>query len=168
MKGLTEPHVLLASSNLNKLIRNLAGIIAVDELRKIQIAIDVEVVALFSLGMSHYNFALGLDKSHWRQRVSRMYYAAYNIKRSVQLNENGTYSTDSGDHQKIDQLPDSFANAATYRAKLKNMRDDRNLADYSHLGDEGDLLIKPDDMQKVVTDFMNDAKSYLIARGVIL
>src|SRR5689334_1793551 len=104
-KGLTEPHVLLASSNLNKLIRNLAGIITAAELRKIQDAVDGEAAALFKLGLDHYSFASGLDKAHWRQRVSRLYYAAYNVKRSVQLSDNGTYSTESSDHQKVDQLP---------------------------------------------------------------
>lgn len=167
-KGLTEPHVLLASSNLNKLIRNLDGILAAAELGKIQGAVNDEVVKIFKLGLDHFNFAIGLDKVHWRQRVSRFYYAAYNVKRSIQLSDNGTYSTDSSDHQRIDQLPDSLPNAATYRAKLKNMRDDRNLADYSHLGREADLLISPDDMQRVVGEFIADAKSYLGARGIAL
>lgn len=167
-KGLTEPHVLLAAGNLNKLIRNLAGIISDVEIEKIQSAVNNEVAALFQLGLTHYDFAISLDKVQWRQRVSRLYYAAYNVKRAVQLCDNGVYSTDSSDHQKIDQLPDSLPNAATYRVKLKNMRDDRNLADYSHLGKEADLLIKPEDMQRAVADFIADSKSYLRARSVAL
>lgn len=167
-KGFTEPHVLLASSNPQKLINNLKGILTDVELQKIQNAVNTDIKGLFSLGISHHSFAQKIEKLEWRQRVSRLYYAAYNIKRAIQLSDSGVYSTDSSDHQKIDDLPNSLTNAATYKSKLKNMRDDRNLADYSHLGTESDLLIKPDDMQLLVSDFIKDSEKFLSDKGIDL
>jgi hypothetical protein len=166
--GLPEPHVLLASSNPNKLIRNLSGILTSKQLEKIQKAVDENVQGLFKLGVKHYQFAISLQKSEWRQRTSRLYYAAYNIRRSVQLKHNGDYSTDSSDHKNVDSIPDALANAAAYRSKLKNMRDDRNLADYSHLATERDLLITVDEMEKTVEEFVRDAKNFLVAKGISL
>lgn len=132
-KGLKEPHVLLASGNARKLIRNLEDILSPLEIKKIEDEVDKNVVSLFLLGLSHYEFALSIGVSEWRQSISRLYYAAYNVKRSVSLKHDGSFSTDSGDHMKIDMLPDGFENLGTYKSRLKSLRDDRNLSDYSHL-----------------------------------
>lgn len=167
-KGLSEPHVLLASSNPQKIIKNLAGILNTSELAKIQNAVDENVVGLFKLGETHLIFALKLEKHEWRQRISRLYYAAYNVKRAVQLKHNGCFSTDVTDHQKVDELPDDLPNASIYKSKLKSLRDDRNLADYSHLAKENDLLDKPDAAQAFVESFVSDAKTLLTSKGIVL
>jgi len=97
-KGLSEPHVLLASSNPYKLIRNLSSILAPAEIDKIRTEIDSNVIALFELGMLHHKFAMSLAIREWRQNISRLYYAAYNVKRAISLKCDGTFSTDSSDH----------------------------------------------------------------------
>ncbi len=80
----------------------------------------------------------------------------------------GGFSTDSGDHQKIDMLPDSIENKEIYKARLKTLRDDRNLCDYSHLATENDLLINVADARTLVTNFMSDSKQFLVDKGVQL
>lgn len=168
MGKLAEPHVLLASGNPNRLLKNLGHILSEVELDKIRRAVDHEVFGLYQLGMSHYYFASSIGKSEWRQKISRLYYAAYNVKRAIQLKDSGVYSTDSSDHQRIDELPKNLENAATYKGKLKNLRDDRNLADYSHVANEGDLLIKVADSEALVDDFITDAKKLLEDQGIVL
>jgi hypothetical protein len=167
-KGLVEPHILLASANPQRLIKNLSHILTPDQLQLIELEINSNVRSLFLLGEVHYEFAIKANKKDWRQIVSRLYYAAYNFKRAVSLKSDGTYSTDSTDHQKIDLLPKSLDNAEAYKLQLKNLRDDRNLADYSHLAVEEDLLGSTEDATALVTKFMNDIKVFLIARGVEL
>jgi hypothetical protein len=165
-KGLKEPHVLLASNNPQRLLANLAGILTYTELAKIHAELDRNTVALFHLGESHLAFCGHIAASEWRQRISRYYYAAYNIKRAVSLNFDGSFSTDASDHAKIDVLPDGFPNAATYATRLKNLRDDRNLADYSHLASSSDLLISADEAEKLVTQFKDDSRAFLASRGL--
>lgn len=165
-KGLKEPHILLASGNPQKLIRNLTGVVDADAIQKIQEEVDNNIRSLFVLGEEHFRFALAISTNEWRQRVSRLYYAAYNIKRAMSLKHDGTFSTDSSDHQKVDNLPDGMPNQATYRTKLKNLRDDRNLADYSHLAQESDLLIAADDAAILVEEFIRDAKVFLKGVGL--
>lgn len=157
-RGLKEPHVLLASGNPKKLIRNLALILSPIELRKIQEEVDRNAVSLYMLGVSHYSFAMAIGLSEWRQSISRLYYAAYNVKRAVSLTCEGLFSMDSGDHMKIDSLPDGFDNIGTYKSRLKSLRDDRNLSDYSHLAVESDLLYGVSDSRILVSDFLQDAK----------
>lgn len=165
-KGLKEPHVLLASGNARKLIRNLEDILSPLEIKKIEDEVDRNVVSLFLLGLSHYEFAFSISASEWRQNISRLYYAAYNVKRSVSLKYDGSFSTDSGDHAKIDMLPDGFENLGTYKSRLKSLRDDRNLSDYSHLATEADLLYGVLDSRAMVTEFLKDAKQFLLDSGV--
>lgn len=167
-KGLKEPHVLLASSNPEKLIRNLIGILEQSALDKIRAEIDLNVKLLFQLGETHFRFATSINKSEWRQRISRLYYASYNVRRALILKYNGSYSTDIEDHKKIDDLPDEMNNASTYKSKLKNMREDRNLADYSHTADVADLLIPIDESEDLVREFIKDSKDYLNKYGVAL
>lgn len=104
-KGLKEPHVLLASSNAQKLLRNIAAVIGPDAVKKIQDEIDQNARGLFHLGGNHMAFAAGIPKSEWRQRISRFYYAAYNVKRAVSLKYDGTFSTDPSDHKKLTSYP---------------------------------------------------------------
>jgi hypothetical protein len=165
-RGLKEPHVLLASGNPKKLIRNLALILSPIELQKIQNEVDNNVISLYALGIGHYEFAMAIPVREWRQNISRLYYAAYNIKRAVSLKNEGLFSTDSSDHTKIDILPDSFDNVATYRSRLKALRDDRNLSDYSHAAAEADLLYGVAVSRTMVSDFVQDAKKFLLDNGV--
>jgi hypothetical protein len=165
-RGLKEPHVLLASGNPKKLIRNLALILSPDELKKIQDEVDRNVLSLYVLGLGHYEFAMRITGGEWRQSISRLYYAAYNVKRAVSLKHDGLFSTDSGDHMKIDVLPDSFDNVGTYRSRLKALRDDRNLSDYSHSAVESDLLYSVVVSRSLVSDFVRDAKKFLMDNGV--
>lgn len=165
-KGLKEPHVLLASSNTQKLLRNIAAVIGQDAVKKIQDEIDRNARGLFHLGEHHMAFAGGIQKTEWRQRMSRLYYAAYNVKRAISLKHDGAFSTDSSDHKKIDELPKIFPNHAVYSVKLRNLRDDRNLADYSHLEQEADLLIPVEDAETLVTEFTADARTFLKDAGL--
>jgi hypothetical protein len=167
-KGLKEPHLFNAASNPFKIIRNLAGILLVTELDKIRAEVDANVVGLFRLGQVHFVFARSVPAAEWRQRVSRLYYGAYNVRRAVALKYDGTFSTDSSDHQNVDKIPDAVNNAATYRVKLKNLREDRNLADYNHLAQETDLLVSPSDYEIMVTGFIQDAVQYLKSEGLTL
>lgn len=166
-KGLREPHILLIGNPL-KLVRNLAGVLTSAQLRRIQSAVEKEVGLLYQLGLEHYQFALSLDSHNWRQKVSRFYYGAYNAKRSMTLCHDGSFATDSSDHGKIDQLPDGFANAATYAIKLKALREDRNLADYSHLATEADLVVSLAEAADLVGNFLGDVKEFLIQKGADL
>lgn len=165
--GIREPHLLLAG-NPYRTIRNLGGIIDSQAITAITKELEKNVINLFQLGESHYIFSSSINRSEWRQKVSRLYYAAYNVKRSVPLMHDGNFSTDSSDHKNIDYLPDSFKDIATYKVKLKNLRDDRNLADYSHLAVESDLLIPTNDAHELVTNFINDSRDFLKSKGVNL
>ncbi len=167
-RGLSEPHLFNAGPNPLKLIRNLSGLILETEIEKIKLEIRRNVRLLYNLGVGHFEFACALDKAQWRQRVSRYYYGAYNVKRAVSLQHSGLFSTDSSDHRTVDQLPPELGNAEEYKSKLANLRDDRNLADYSHLGEVADLLIAPDACQEFVSSFIISAKQYLISNNVDL
>lgn len=166
--GLKEPHIFNASSNPLKLIKNLTHILTQNELDKIRKEIDLNVIGLFELGETHYNFASNTTQTEWRQRISRLYYGAYNIRRAVALKYDGWFSTDSSDHKKVETIPDAVQNAALYRTRLINLREDRNLADYSHLAKEVDLLHLVSDYEQLVGNFLMDAKVYLQTQGVAL
>ncbi|MDU8339480.1 hypothetical protein RX909_29100, partial [Pseudomonas syringae pv. actinidiae] len=94
---LVEPHILLASTNPQKLIKNLSHILSPDQLQLIELEINNNVRSLYTLGEAHYEFAIKVNKKDWRQIVSRLYYAAYNFKRALSLRSDGAYSTDSAD-----------------------------------------------------------------------
>lgn len=166
--GLTEPHILLASGNAARMMRNLRGILDDAELAKINEAINRNAKQLFSLAKEHFDFALSVEARFWRQRISRLYYAAYNARRAINLVDSGRFSTDSSDHQSLSELPERLNKCATYKTVLKNLRDDRNLADYDHCATSDDLLLQPDEALEHVTAFMGDVTSYLTERGVTL
>ena len=101
------PHLLLAGTNCHKIRSNLTHILDVAAIEAITAEIRLNAAGLFSLGNEHFQFAKGLPKSKWRQRISRYYYGAYNSVRSLRLVSNGSYSTESDDHKGISKNPDS-------------------------------------------------------------
>ncbi|WP_442775467.1 hypothetical protein [Sphaerotilus montanus] len=165
---LKEPHIFNASSNPIKLIKNLRGIISEDEILKIEQEINNNVIKLYALGVGHYNFAKRIAHSEWRQKISRLYYAAYNIRRSIQLKADGHFSMDSSDHQRVGEFPDKLNNKEKYKQIFISLREDRNLSDYSHLAVESDLIQGVSIYESSVTDFVNDAKEFLLEKGVSL
>lgn len=167
MKNLISPHVLLIG-NPYSAINNLQGILVERELEKIRIAVRKEVQLLYSLGQEHFDFAKSISHTIWRQKVSRLYYAAYNTRRAVQLQDSGKYSTDVSDHKEIDTLPQNINNRTIHGSMLKQLREDRNLADYSHHGKVADLFTTTQDLEEIVKNFLDDCKSYLITAGIAL
>jgi hypothetical protein len=129
-------------------------------------ALATNVVQLFELGISHFDFACGPADQYWRQRTSRLYYAAYAVVRAVRLEFEGSYSTDVTDHAKMGDLPSTFPHRERYKNQLGSLREDRNLADYDHSADETELLIQPDDAEQRVIDLIGDARAFLRDRGV--
>lgn len=168
MTKLKSPHLLLASSNPQKLRANIAHIITRTSLQRIDGELDRNVIALFRLGESHYAFARSLQVNEWRQKISRFYYGAYNVQRAIRLKVEGAFSTDSTDHKVIGQLPDTFPNRATYGNQLTTLREDRNLADYSHDSTSTDLVISVADAETLVFDFIQDSRAFLLSLGLTL
>lgn len=165
--GLKSPHLLLASSNSHQMLANLRHILDPTACNAIQSEINVNVKLLFELGESHHAFAKQLLNQYWRQRISRLYYGAYNVRRAVNLHESGSFRTDVDDHKKT-ELPSGLNNASTYTIRLRDLREDRNLSDYDHTALESDLVLTQDEAELIVTDFIADAKAYLVSRGVTL
>jgi hypothetical protein len=163
---LKEPHLLLAAANIMRMLRNIAPHISTRSQKSIQRAFNGNVKQLFELGEEHFRFAEKLSNADWRQKISRLYYAAYNVRRAVMLCSEGLFSTDSSDHQKINELPSHFPNASTYGNRLKFLRDDRNISDYGHTASLADLISTPDDAKQLVTDFIIEAKAFLKNRGL--
>ena len=56
---------------------------------------------MFDLGLSHFRFGKSLNNTHWRQRVSRFYYGAYNGSKAIRYLVNGAHSTDSNYARKL-------------------------------------------------------------------
>ncbi|MCK6473496.1 MAG: hypothetical protein L6R28_17365 [Planctomycetes bacterium] len=137
------------------------------ELEKIDREIKKNIQALFALGEHHLQFALAVDRRHWRQKTSRFYYAALNIKRAVSLCYDGRFSTDSSDHKVVGSLPRDFPDANAYAIKLPNLRDDRNLSDYGHVAEEGDLVLPLAESEVVVQALTQHAKKYLQDLGAL-
>lgn len=148
------------------MLENLRGVLDQNAIDALEAELRRNVVGLFRLGQEHAAFARTLQNADWRQRVSRLYYAAYNARRAVQLEVHGKYSTDVSDHSKVDELPDGFPHRERYARQLTDLREDRNLADYSHAGRETDLISPPADYEKLVSDFLTDAQTFLNTRGV--
>ncbi len=165
--GLKPPHLLLASSNSHKMLKNLRHILDDDACNAIRNEINANVKLLFDLGESHYIFAKHLAKQHWRQRISRFYYGAYNVRRAISLDDSGSFGTEVDDHKKT-ILPNELSNHSTYSNQIGVLRDDRNLSDYDHTSVESDLVNTQDDTELFVTSFIADAKIYLVSRGVTL
>lgn len=162
------PHILLAASNVQKLRTNLAHVLDVANQQALQAEIEANVRALYALGTEHHTFAMGLADAHWRQVMSRLYYGAYNCVRAARFCDNGHYSTESGDHKKVADLPAGFPNAPTYSVQLPLLRDDRNICDYDHSAEEADLAISVADARALVTDLVTDARRFIVNKGIVL
>lgn len=160
------PHLLRASGNVRMMKENLVNVISRNALSAIQAEINRNVVQLFTLGQSHYNFAVRQNNRTWRQKVSRLYYAAYNVSRAVRLCEHGEFSTEVADHKKVESLPDGFPNKNSYANRLGILRDDRNTCDYDHTSSIGGLITTVPDAIALVTEFLRDARTYLRGKGI--
>lgn len=166
MKGLSPPHLLLATPNPLRMISNLTHLLNSAELAKLEGELNQNVIALFELGESHLMFATALSVNEWRQKISRLYYAVYNVRRAVVLKHSGGFSTDSSDHKSVDQLPDAIQNKQSHITNLKTLREDRNLADYSHLAVVADLVLSPSDAQTFSNNFVTDCRQFLLQNGL--
>lgn len=151
-----------------KMIQNLNHLLGPAEIAKLTRELDRNSVALFKLGEAHFAFAARLQNAEWRQKISRAYYGVYNVRRAVVLKHSGSFSTDSSDHKNVDQLPDRIPNREAYIDGLRNLREDRNLADYSHLAVVGDLVMAPDQAVDFATRFIGDCRGYLTQEGLTL
>lgn len=118
---LKEPSILLASSNCQRLIKNVSYILDAAAVQLLQDEIERNVVALFRLREEHLQFAKTIPNKLWRQRILRLYYAALNAKRAVALNHSGDFSTDVSDHKNIGELPPGFPDPNTYSTRLVNL-----------------------------------------------
>lgn len=165
---LKEPNILLAGSNCQRLIRNLLHVLDQTSVDRLRQEVRGNVTQLFALGDHHFQFAISISTTNWRQRVSRFYYAAYNIRRAIALNHSGHFTMDVTDHKKIGELPDDFPDRNTFATGLEGLRDDRNLADYNHIATEADLLKGPAEVESLVALFREETLKYLRERGVSL
>lgn len=162
------PHLLRASANVRRVKDNLVNVIDSVAISAIETEICANVAQLFVLGRSHYYFAVRQNNRSWRQKISRLYYGAYNVSRALRLCVNGEYSMDSSDHKKIEMLPNDFPNKNRYANRLGVLRDDRNLCDYDHTAKLADLVVGVHDATELVQQFLEDAQNYLKRRGVNL
>jgi len=151
---MNTPHLLLAGANCRKILENLRGILDAATCTLIENEIARHSAALFRFGEEHFIFAKSLSRSDWRQKISRYYYGAYNIRRAVQLHTDGIFKTDVSDHKNIDAFPSSFPNSSTYKIQLVTLRDD--------------LILSVQDAEDLVTSFTSDAKIFLNSRGLTL
>lgn len=161
-----SPHILLLRKNLVELKQELGGILSKKSLKAFDDEVRKNVVQLFGLGNEHLTFANSLPAAQWRQVISRAYYAAYSVSKSVRLAVHGHYSQEVKDHDKVGDLPDDFPDRNTFANRLRLLRDDRNLCDYDHTAVEGDLSSTRVDTLALVTDLANRARVYLYARGI--
>jgi hypothetical protein len=162
------PHILLASTNIRRMKTNLTGIIPPQAIDQIETALLDNVAQLYTLGRTHFLFARRQNNRAWRQKVSRFYYGAYNASRALRLCERGDFSTDASDHKKVGDLPGPLPSRARFENQLNALRDDRNLCDYDHTATIGDLVLGLLPTEQLVTDFLAESKTYLLARGVAL
>ena len=172
---MSQPNILNAATNVQKMLRNISYILDTNAQNAIREEINKQVFELFKLGESHCLFAVkikslrGFDEEIvWRQRISRLYYGIYNVRRAIMLACEGTYSTSSDDHQKVENLPDGMNNVAMYKRRIRDLRADRNLADYDHLASIDKLTQTPDDAEILVLEFIKDARNFLNERGILV
>ena len=159
------PHLLKAAPNVRRMKENLIGIVDPTGISGIEQEILRNVSQLFSLGRQHFYFARRQHNRHWRQKVSRLYYGAYNASRAIRLLVTGDFSTDSTDHKKIEDLPRDFPNKNTYTNRLAALREDRNVSDYDHTAQITELVITVSEATNLVESFLKDTHAYLSSRG---
>jgi len=163
-----SPHLLHAGANVRKLKENLVNVVDAAAISAIETEICTNVAQLYVLGRSHYYFAVRQNNRSWRQKISRLYYAAYNVSRAIRLCANGEYSMESSDHKRIETLPGDFPNKNRYANRLGVLRDDRNLCDYDHTAKLTDLVVDVNEATELVQQLLKDAQGYLKRRGVNL
>lgn len=161
------PH-LLNLGNVRKVKANLAGILDNASLDLIEQEIQANVRGLLVLARHHFNFSERQNTANWRQKISRLYYAAYNASRATRLFVNGEYSTDVKDHQKYDTLPVDFPSQVRYANQLAVLREDRNICDYDHVSRASDLALGTRASQQLVSEFLKDVHTYLKRKGMTL
>ena len=154
--------------NPKKIVGILDGLLDPAQIDLINLQQKLQAKAMFDLGLSHFRFGKSLNNTHWRQRVSRFYYGAYNGSKAIRYLVNGTHSTESSDHKKVGELPDDFPVRETYNARLKELREDRNTCDYDHTARVRDLFIAQTDAEQLTGDFLRDTLVYLNGRGLDL
>lgn len=162
-----SPHILKAAPNLRRLESNLSCIL--DHSGREAIANEVcrNTRGLLGLSREHYDFAVSVSRTNWRQKISRLYYAAYHARRAVHLFVVGDYATDSSDHKNVGGFPSDFPNRDTYKTRLSDLRSDRNLADYDHEATVADLIHSADEATLMVSKLIDDAHAYLESKGLI-
>jgi hypothetical protein len=163
-----SPHLLLAGSNCRRLKSELTSVLSAAALTAIEGEIQKNVAEMFRLGLSHHAFATGPARREWRQCVSRLYYACYAVSRSVRLEVDGHFTTESTDHKRVGDLPEDFPRREQFKNQLVTLRDDRNLADYDHTATEMELVFPVADAIVMAQDFIDEAGRYLTVRGVPL
>lgn len=158
----------LAAGNHNKIATAYARVLDANSLQMIGGEAKLHTAAMYELAVVHYRFAVSLTRPHWRQKVSRLYYAGYNASKSIRFDSDGNYSTDVKDHAKVGSLPNEYPNKDTYENELKSLRDDRNSCDYDHIIKASDLINSTRHYQDLITNFLRDAHDHLSARNVVL
>lgn len=161
-----SPNILLCTGNPRELIRQIEPLITKKSARQLEADIQRNVKLFFALGEEHFSFAKGLAKRHWRQRVSRAYYGAYHVARSIRLQNSGEFKEGPGDHKSSSNLPDGLRDSAAYGNQLKALRSDRNLADYDPHITKADLVNPPPYWIDFVERFIHDARLFLKGLGV--
>ncbi|WP_197417424.1 hypothetical protein, partial [Sinorhizobium sp. GL28] len=165
---LTMDQEFLKAGNPSKIASAYSSFLSPADIDKIKTEARKHSAAMYNLGITHYRFAINLKSPHWRQKISRLYYASYNASKAIRFDNDGNHSTDVKDHSKIGALPNNFPNKATYENTLSTLRDDRNSCDYDHLAKATDLINTTSDYSRLVTSFLRDAHDYLTLRGVQL
>lgn len=154
--------------NPRKIITILDGILDQANLDLIEAEIRRNTSQLFDLAITHYRFANSLNRSQWRQKVSRLYYAGYSASKAIRYFSTGHHSTEGADHKKVGDLPGDFPRKNFFTNKLTVLRDARNTCDYDHTSKANSLIISTKESSEVVTEFLKESKGYLSGRGVII
>lgn len=123
----------------------------------------------FLLAAQHLRVAHRLDGQprNWRAVVSRSYYAAYNVSRTVRYLVNGFVKFDASDHTIVGDLPKDFPQRALWSTFLVDLRKDRNIADYEPwAGVRATLSQEPRITLDKVKQFTKESKEYLRTKGI--
>jgi hypothetical protein len=154
--------------NHQKVRRGLEGLLEAPALAAYDEAVKNICRHHIALASAHLAAARPTQR-HWRTRVSRAYYAAYSASRAVRFYVAGGFSSEVEDHKKVADLPKDFPRLADWNDTLTQMRHDRNLADYDAWPDCREQLNKPPSRTvDLASEFVQETKSYLHARGVLV
>lgn len=160
-----KDNLISVSRNARQLISVISPLLPKESVDRLELEISNHAKDLFRLGEHHSQFAEKLTEKDWRQMVSRSYYGAYNCRRALMLYKFGSYSTDPSDHKKVAEIPEDFPEKETRSARLRDLREDRNTADYDHSATVDDLIITPREAVEFSKRFIQDAKKYFSENG---